>query len=305
MKKFFVAFFAVAALAACAKEEIVSLDKGEAIQFGNAFVENATRADYSATDIQGFTLYGTVNNVNIYNEVAVTKGTANYGEAWTCPVQQYWIEGAVYKFAALVDVPKANITSDEYGMPASFTYTADGTTDVLYDYYTTTGKAKGQNTTVPFTFKHLLSKVYFTVSNLINDSKYTYTISNIKVLNTRPDGTYTVYTTDNGTGAWAAKSALKDTAFASIEDVAFGTDKTNTALLLIPTETTKVGVSFKVTLSISGKEVSSYTYSKADVTTLAQNNVYNFNISLSDLEQINFTVTAKPQWTSPENEPAL
>lgn len=308
MKKLFVSIIAVAALAACAKEELVSVNQ-EAIEFGGPFVENATRADYSSTDINTINVYGTVNNVLIYDYTPVTRPSnvdgEGYNDNWTCNVKQYWIEGATYKFAALVDVPKANITPDQYGMPASFTYTADGQTDVLYDYYTTTGKAKDQNTTVPFTFKHLLSKVYFTVSNLIDDSKYTYTISEVTLLNTRPDGTYTVYTTDNGTGAWAAKSALANTAFDPIEDVAFGTDKTNTALLLIPTETTKVGVSFKVTLSISGEEVSSYTYSKADVTTLAQNNVYNFNISLSDLEQINFTVTAKPQWTSPENEPAL
>lgn len=308
MKKLFVSIIAVAALAACAKEELVSVNQ-EAIEFGGPFVENATRADYSSTDINTINVYGTVNNVLIYDYTPVTRPSDVAGEGynanWTCNVKQYWIEGATYKFAALVDVPKANITPDQYGMPASFTYTADGQTDVLYDYYTTTGKAKDQNTTVPFTFKHLLAKVYFTVSNLIDDSKYTYTISEVKLLNTRLDGTYTVYTTDNGTGAWDAKSALADTAFDSIEDVAFGTNKTNTALLLIPTETTKVGVSFKVTLSISGEEVSSYTYSEADVTTLAQNNVYNFNISLSDLEQINFTVTAKPQWTSPENEPAL
>lgn len=307
MKKLFVSIIAIAALAACAKEELVSVNQ-EAIEFGGPFVENATRADYSSTDINTINVYGTVNNVLIYDYTPVTRPSAEtgvgYNDNWTCGVTQYWIEGATYKFAALVDVPKANITSVN-GMPASFTYVADGETDVLYDYYTTTGKAKDQNTTVPFTFKHLLSKVYFTVSNLINDPKYTYTISDVKVLNTRPDGTYTVYTTDDGTGAWAAKSALTDTEFDSIEDVAFGTAETNPALLLIPTETTKVGVSFKVTLSISGEEVSSYTYSKADVTTLAQNNVYNFNISLSDLEQINFTVTAKPQWTSPENEPAL
>ena len=309
MKKLFTILAVAAAVVACQKNETIALDNGEAIAFGNAFVENSVRADYSSTDINTINVYGTVNNVLIYDYTPVTRPSdvagEGYNDNWTCNVKQYWIEGATYKFAALVDVPQANITPDQYGMPASFTYTADGQTDVLYDYYTTTGKAKNQNTTVPFTFKHLLSKVYFTVSNLIEDSKYTYTISEVKLLNTRPDGTYTVYTTDNGTGAWAAKSALTNTAFGSIENVEFGTDKTNTALLLIPTETTKVGVSFKVTLSISGEDVSSYTYSKADVTTLAQNNVYNFNISLSDLEQINFTVTAKPQWTSPENEPAL
>ena len=96
MKKLFTILAVAAAVVACQKNETIALDNGEAIAFGNAFVENSVRADYSATDLQGFTLYGTVNNVNIYNGVAVTKGTANYGDAWTCPVQQYWIEGAAY-----------------------------------------------------------------------------------------------------------------------------------------------------------------------------------------------------------------
>ena len=44
MKKLLISMLAVATLASCAKEETLSFDKGEAIQFGNAFVDNSTRA---------------------------------------------------------------------------------------------------------------------------------------------------------------------------------------------------------------------------------------------------------------------
>lgn len=302
MKKLFVSILAVAALAACAKEEIVSLDKGETIQFGNAFVENSVRTDYSSTDINTINVYGTVNNVLIYDYTPVTRPSnvdgQGYGTNWTCGVTQYWIEGATYKFAALVDVPKANITPDQYGMPASFTYTADGQTDVLYDYYTTTGQAKGQNTTVPFTFKHLLAKVYFTVTNNTGNADYTYTIRDVKVKGTRPDGTYTVYSSNdvNAVGSWAQKSDLSNTSFASIENVVKGTPKSNPELLLIPEVT--VGVSFTVAISVKGTEISTYNYSKANVATLAQNTIYNFGVSLTPGDVINFTVTAKPEWGS-------
>lgn len=300
MKKLFISMLAVAALASCSQEDVIVADKGDLIGF-NSFVENATRADYSTTDINTINVYGTVNNVLIYDYTPVTRPTTDvanngYGADWKCDVKQYWIADAPYKFAALVDVPKANITHDQYGMPASFTYTADGVTDVLYDYYATTG-LKENNPTVRFTFKHLLSKVHFTVTNLSELTNYTYTISNVKVTNTRPNGTYTVYTTDEGTGSWASTATLGDTSFASIENVAKGTPKTNADLLLIPG--TSVGISFTVTLSVNGKPVSTYPYEKENVVTLEQNTIYNFGVKFTPGEVIDFTVTAQPNWNTP------
>lgn len=296
MKKLFISMLAVAALASCSQEDVIVADKGDLIGF-NSFVENSTRADYSTTNINTINVYGTVNNVLIYDYTPVTRPTdvANngYGADWKCDVKQYWIADAPYKFAALVDVPKANITPDQYGMPASFTYTADGVTDVLYDYYATTG-LKENNPTVPFTFKHLLSKVHFTVTNLSELTNYTYTISNVKVTNTRPNGVYTVYTTDEGTGSWASTATLGDTSFADIENVAKGTPKTNADLLLIPG--TSVGISFTVTLSVGGKPVSTYNYSDTGVVTLEQNTIYNFGVKFTPGEVIDFTVTAQPNW---------
>ncbi len=296
MKKLFISMLAVAALVSCSKEQTIVADQGELIGF-NSFVENATRADYSTTDINTINVYGTVNNVLIYDHTPVTRPSTEagvgYNADWKCDVKQYWIADAPYKFAALVDVPEANITPDDYGMPASFTYTADGATDVLYDYYATTGQ-KENNPTVPFTFKHLLSKVHFTVTNLSEIDDYTYTISNVKVTNTRPNGVYTVYTTDEGTGTWTSTAEADDTDFASIENVAKGTPKTNADLLLIPGA--EVGISFTVTLSIDGEPVSTYLYEKAGVVTLEQNTIYNFGVEFTPGEVINFTVTAQPNW---------
>lgn len=302
MKKLFISMLAVAALASCSQEDVIVADKGDLIGF-NSFVENATRADYSATDINTINVYGTVNNVLIYNYTPVTRPTTDkgqgYNDVWTCGVKQYWIAGAPYKFAALVDVPKANITPDQYGMPASFTYTADGVTDVLYDYYETTGKAK-ENSIVPFTFKHLLSKVHFTVTNQSELANYTYTISEVKVTNTRANGTYTVYTSNDAdaAGVWSTTLTEGDTTFDPIEDVTNAEPVSNADLLLIPIPGTKVGISFTVTLSVDGKEVSTYPYAKSDVVTLEQNTIYNFGVKFTPGEVIDFTVTAQPNWNS-------
>ena len=298
MKKLFISMLAIAALASCAKEETLVADKGELIGF-NSFVENATRADYSTDDISTINVYGTVNNVLIYDYTPVIREAGQgYGDVWKCDVKQYWIEGADYKFAALVDVPETDITAyDAYGMPVSFTYTADGETDVLYDYYATTGKKTG-NGIVPFTFKHLLSKVHFTVTNQSELANYTYTISNVKVTNTRANGTYTVYTSNDAdaVGVWSTTLTEGNTTFDSIENVTNAKPLSNADLLLIPIPGTKVGISFTVTLSVGGEEVSTYDYAMSDVVTLEQNTIYNFGVNFVPGEVINFTVTAQPNW---------
>ena len=117
MKKLFISMLAVAALASCSQEDVIVADKGDLIGF-NSFVENATRADYSTTDIDAINVYGTVNNVLIYDHTPVTRPSeeagVGYNQNWKCGVTQYWIEGANYKFAALVDVPKEDIDFDDY-----------------------------------------------------------------------------------------------------------------------------------------------------------------------------------------------
>lgn len=292
MKKILISILALVAVTACNKEEIVDANPGDAIAFGNAFVDNATKADYSSIDITSFNVYGTVNDVNIYNATPVTKGTAGYGAAWNCDVKQYWIEGAAYKFAAVVDATSVNVNTTTK-MPESLVYDATSQKDMLYKYEERTGKQTGQNSIVAFTFTHLLSKAFFTVTNNIQDSKYTYSITDVKVTNAYQNGTYTV-TGDNGT--WSGTNA-NATSFANIESVANGTPKTNAEMLLIPTAT--VGVSFKVHLYIDGTEVTSYDFAKADVATLAANSVYNFNVTLSLTDEIQFTVTEQPEWTTP------
>jgi hypothetical protein len=112
MKKLFFALCAVAALASCSKEEVVSYDKGEVIGFANPFVNKSTRADYdNATNkVQAFKVYGIVtpqatgDATQIYNGADVERGTKANGEAWDCNgTIQYWLPSSNYSFAAIVD----------------------------------------------------------------------------------------------------------------------------------------------------------------------------------------------------------
>lgn len=297
MKKTLVAILALAAVAACNKAEVVETNPGEAITFGDAFVDNATKAtdpSYGTKDISSFNVYGTVNggqeDVLIYNAATVTKDGADYGKAWTCGVTQYWIEGADYTFTALVDVADNEVVKNDVGMPTSFSYTAADQKDVLCQTVTAEGQAKGKNSIVSFTFTHLLAKAYFTVTNGTPDSKYKYTISNVKVTNAYAKGVYTL----GASTPWAG-SDLGTVDFSDIANVVYGTPATSaTEVLLIPGA--EVGVSFDVTLSIDGTEISKYSYSKEKVATLAANSIYNFNITLQPNDPIQFTVTASPNW---------
>jgi hypothetical protein len=168
MKKFFIATLACAALASCYNNDTTIATNLEPIYFGDNFVENAVRADYSSTHITEFNVYGTVNggqgDVLIFDDVRVysdnEQGT-QYTKEWNCDVTQYWIAGANYVFTALVDVPEANVSrvdNDAKKLPASFTYAAISQKDVLAQTVGAVGKEAGNNSTVAFTFTHLLAK---------------------------------------------------------------------------------------------------------------------------------------------------
>ena len=186
MKKIFFAIFAVAALASCMQDEIVSFDKGDAIAFNNAFVSNATKAldpSITSSTISEFVVYGTVSgtgtgeatDVNIFPGVTVKQSNTDVnnpvGDTWfyAGDYVQYWINGNNYKFAAVVN---GVVTKDAYGMPATIAYTADGSTDLLFAVAGAVGKESG-NSAVEFTFSHLLSKVKFSVKNNISNKLLT------------------------------------------------------------------------------------------------------------------------------------
>lgn len=294
MKKILISMLAVAALVSCSKEESIRVDQGEAIAFGNAFVDNATRAEdktYGEVDLTAFNVYGTVTGtagtVNIFNGDAVTGSVGP--NVWTCANKQYWIEGATYDFAAVVD---ATVAKDANKMPETLTTVADATMnfkDMLYaDNLDIVGKKTG-NGPVNFTFEHLLAKAFFTVTSN-TEGGYYYTVTDITVGNYESG----VYTIANET--WAPGTA-KNVAFGDIEEVtAADNAKTNaTQMLLVPTTDT-FNVTFTADLYKDGTKLGTETKTIAVENDLVKGNVYNFTIALSVGELIQFTVTEDPEW---------
>lgn len=279
------------------------MPEGELIGF-NSFVENSTRAtdpSYSNKDIAKFNVYGTVNNVLIYPGTEITKGEAAYGSAWTCPVDQYWIADADYKFVGIVDGNVANVTTtnlDGDGMPTSVEYTADGKTDLLCQTIT----RKNDTSIVKFNFSHLLSKVNFTVVNGSSTADgYSFVVKNI-TFNGATKATYDVVDAEWGTATATGNTVLGNTVEGSADKNIVVASKAASAelaneVLFLPGEYT---ISFTVDILYNGELVTTTNYpvSPAIYTcTLAANNAYNFKVNVAVGQLIQFTVEKRPTWT--------
>lgn len=291
---------AIAALASCSKDDVVNSQEGEAIAFGNVFVDNSTRAaadpSYSANDITSLVVYGTVNNVVIYPGTPVTKGDAAYGAAWTCDVKQYWVPGANYKFVGIVDGAESDITLNG-GMPTAISYTADGVTDLLCQTITKTANTDGTaNGLVAFNFTHLLSKAKFTVTNSTSGAtQYLHVVRDIKISNAYKAATYDVTNATWINPDDSGEGQEFDDITASAETTECANEK-----LLIP-GLKSVTVEFVVDLyygSVADENlISSTEYTKSATVTIEAAKAYNFNITVGVGEVIQFTVTQKPTWT--------
>ena len=183
MRKMLFAIFAMGALVSCLNEEILDLNR-EQIAFGEVFVDNGTRADYSqlGKPVTAFKVYGTAtglgNTVQIFNGADVTRpnnyyngetGEYNSSVPWVCTAAQYWLPKVEYKFAAIVDGAATATT----GLPETIPFTvADGDAnfDLLYAEAQAITDVNGvpNNSPVAFTFRHLLSKMQFEINKQSN-----------------------------------------------------------------------------------------------------------------------------------------
>lgn len=323
MRKLFTILACAAAMVACENDEIVRQDLGDRIEFGNAFVDNATRAEdpsLNNTNFTNFLVWGTVNGVSIFggDEVTGTVGSNIVNDVethvWTCPtVNQYWIPGAAYKFAALANAEKNNVTCGDDKLPATVKdFVSDGKTDLVYAVTDViTGQPTGQNRPVTLTFSHLLSKVNFTVvNNSTTAAGYSFVVKNITF-----DGA-TKATYDVASKVWTA-SATDDTVLGNertvdvdgvatkVKDIVVASgaasNELGTEVLFIPGAYT---ITFIVDILYDGQLVTSTNYPVAGTYThtLAANNAYNFKVHVAVGDLITFAVTQAPGWADGDGE---
>ena len=325
MKKIILVAMAFAALAACTKETTVDVAREE-IVFGNAFVDNSTKAD-AATDpsystigkgvaLTQFNVYGAVNGVNIFNGNTVTKGEAAYGSAWTLEgTKQYWIAGADYKFVGLVDGNKAGVTETEYdaaGLPETITYTADGATDLLCDVVTVEDyDPENPYGIVAFNYTHLLSKINFAVKNTtdVSATNYRFVLTSAKLTNLYESAVYGV-----DADAWTTTdSEITEYVLENLTINSNATQYHSKEVLLIPGSAVGVYVKANIEATDNGTDwtvVSTVekTFANAlgmvDSTpkTLERATAYNFIVELAVGTEIQFTAVAMPDWTDGDGD---
>lgn len=307
---------AVAALAACNKAEVVDLNPGEAIEFGNAFVDNATKSatdpSYTSISLTSFYVYGAVEDVNIFDGDLVSKGDKAYStQAWNIESgtpTQYWIEGAEYTFDAVVDAMNV-VTDHTTGLPTMLNYDTKNQKDMLHNRVTTTGKPTDNNGLVTFTFTHLLSKVKFTVENTTDEdaANYRYSITDIKLTNANLTGAYMISSKDwNSVTTGNYKIQDITVTSATIAECA-------AEVLLIPgvkidgsSDINKVGMTFNVNVQMkNGEEWKTITTTPArysDVIALEANTAYNFKVTVGLNDEISFTAKPVSEWSKPNPE---
>ena len=194
MKKLLVSVLALAGLAACNNELVVSeQNNSQAITFDGVFVENATRSvDPSTTtgSLSEFYVWAIIDNATgtVFDDEKVSKS----GSAWGYNETQYWAPGHKYYFSAIAgDRTNDQIALElatERGMDTNGLGTAtftneNGTNDFLYaEYeYTTPQTVTAAPEAVKFTFDHLLSKVKFTFKNGFDNENNTIVVTNVQM----------------------------------------------------------------------------------------------------------------------------
>lgn len=286
MKKLFILLACAATVVACSKDETIASFKGDAIKFGNPFVNKSTRLDtYGVNkDLTSFNVWGTVQGTPIYtgNKVENEEGE------WTADAApQYWADGATYNFAAIADGTAATL---EAGLPATIDYTLSNDNDLLY---ATSGEfkyASGQTEkTVEFTFEHLLSKAKFTVTSDATTG-YSHKVHTISVAN-YTEGTYTV-----ATQKWAVSNDdAQNVAFNDITVDATTTPVVSNEMLLIPV-VAGFNVNFTVDFYKGTTKIHSKTYSIPCTDEFKKGHAYNFTIALDAGDEIKFSVNTLPTW---------
>ena len=308
MKKIFCAVLALAAMASCSKEYTVDYNK-QAIAFGDVFVDNATRADYSdGQDLTQFNVYGivkgTAGTVNIFAGIPVTGSVGPNVWSYEQQYAQYWIPGADYDFAAVVDADGVGTSTSAatIGMPTTLTSTADANgvrKDLLYAEGHVDDAIANQGP-VNFTFNHLLSKVHFTVKSNAQGG-YFHTVTGISVSNFK-SGTFTL---DNvitpaiiDGGTWAGSTPM-DIPFVEIANVTSTNTNgiSNADMLLVP-NAEKFNVTFTVDLYKDATKLGTETKTIAVENDLVKGHAYNFTIDCSVGNPIQFSVTDDPDWAN-------
>ena len=258
MKKLLLVALAAVGMAACVQNEELVAHKGDAIKFNNAFVENPTKVaqdgSYSNQNMfNAFKVWGTMENgaapIQIFNGVDVSNATG----AWDYDAQytQYWINGYTYNFAAVVG---ATVDATN-GLPAVINVDMEEQKDVLYA--TASRTYNGDSSAVGLTFKHLLAKAKFTVSNTMTvESGFGYQVSDITIEGAEKEAAYDVVNGWTSTSTYNVSFGPATNDNVNAANLQAGqTEESNYVRYLVPEANKTLNIKVTYTLNLNGTQL--------------------------------------------------
>ncbi len=325
MKKFVFLSLALASLAVSCSDDTSSesaTPTREVISFDNLFVDKSTRSivdpSTNIKNLNEMTVFGYMDSPNnvVFNnqEVKIVNGTGTYSP------EEYWEAGHKYVFKAVSPLESANLViQHDGGSIKSLNLTNTTTTDVLYASAIVTTPADFQSqkpSPVEFTFRHLLSKVKFSVQNGFTNPAYTIEVKDIKINNAFKKGIYDMRSwsgsdptliVDFGTVTVASQSGTNNTQIPANAEWESYYER-----FLVPSDSfTAYEVTFTANLFKNGEQVGSYAHTATiKNVTLQSGYAYNFKVVLTPsninpdavMYPIEFTVTEVDNWV--ENGPS-
>ncbi len=195
-------FLGAAALAlsatSCSSDEDVKSPAAGVIEFGDLFVDNATRAtDLNNTNLEDFKVWGFMGSPAgvVFDGETVSK-TAG---VWTYNNLQYWTASKSYWFSGVAPATGAHWTftpavaeAAEYnggGVLAFNNREANGEQDLIYAW---SGKVTCETPStmkkVGMTFDHMLSRVMFTFQNDMKNVNTTIVVKNVRINDAYEEG---------------------------------------------------------------------------------------------------------------------
>lgn len=298
---------AVAALASCTNDEVFDINKSNKIQF-DGFVNKDTRAVTNTDgDITKFHVFGYYGTTNVFNNVAVSKDGATWSYtnpvAWTANQYQFGAYATKNESDQLAAVAFAD------GKLTFTNYTAADANDLVAAVASVDNTGL-TNATVGFTFKHLLSKVKFALTNG-TDKGYTMKVSNI-TFNVLPAGTC-VY---DGAAAWTPSGSAASLSFAgTTANIAAAATFTSEDHIVIPSQALgEMKASFKVEFydasdnKVDEKEYTNVALKLNDAGTETWKPGYSYTYTAtitSTTNYIQFAVTSVDTWTEQNAGAAL
>lgn len=313
MKRIAIIAMAVAAFAACNKSEVIEAPKGVAIEFDNAFVNNATKAnDINKDNLQDFGVYGFVEASTSQGQIFKNQRVAKTGDSYTYSPAQYWIANAQYYFTAIAPATGAawsyETTNAQNGTLSFNNETAAANQDLLFAFNKPSKTAESISTkpaAVAFDFYHMLSRVKFTFTNGFGaGSNITLKVTDVTITDAYKTGTLAV-TDGEVAEAWTPAEKEYSIAFGAAGTTLTenGGAGTTEHFYLIPANAT-YNVTFNVELFQAGVSVDKYARTATLSHDMKKGFSYEIKATLNaqntsddgELYPIEFTVNTVDKW---------